>query len=253
MKLLAFDTSTDTLSIAVSRGSGLALRQWQTTGAGGAQASATLIGQVLELMQQAQLRLQELDAICFGCGPGSFTGLRTSCSVAQGLAFGAGVPVLPINSLLALAEEARFAALADVPSCHVTALLDARMDEMYAASFCWDGAHWTCTQDSALQRPQDLQCVGAVLAGNVFKVYGDRLATHHGGAAGARQIEALPSAGAMLRLAPAMLIAGLTVDAARALPHYIRDKVAQTTAERELDKARARTAAGAATPTAASS
>ncbi|OYU31996.1 MAG: tRNA (adenosine(37)-N6)-threonylcarbamoyltransferase complex dimerization subunit type 1 TsaB [Comamonadaceae bacterium PBBC2] len=247
MKLLAFDTSTDTLSIAVGRGSGLGLRQWQTTGVGGAQASATLIAQILSLMQQAQLQLQELDAICFGCGPGSFTGLRTACSVAQGLAYGAGVPVLPIHSLLALAEEARFAALADLPTCQVTALLDARMDEMYAARFSWDGAQWSTTQDSALQRPQDLQWSASVLAGNVFAVYGDRLGASHGGVAGVRQVVALPSAGAMLRLAPGMLAAGLAVDAAQALPHYIRDKVAQTTAERDLDKARARAAAAATT------
>ena len=243
MKLLAFDTSTDTLLIAVGHGVGPSRRQWQTVGAGGAQASATLITQVLELMQQAQLQLKDLDAICFGSGPGSFTGLRTACSVAQGLAYGAGVPVLPVNSLLALAEEARFAVLADLSTCHVTALLDARMDEMYAASFSWDGAQWTNTQASALQRPQDLHCTETVLAGNVFAVYGERLGASHGGVAGVRQIAALPSATAMLRLAPALLAAGLAVDAAQALPHYIRDKVAQTTAERDLDKARARAAA----------
>ena len=249
MNLLAFDTSTETLSIAVGRGKGASMRQWQTTGAGGAQASATLIAHVLDLMQQAQLQLKELDAICFGRGPGSFTGLRTACAVAQGLAYGAGVPVLPIDSLLALAEEARFTALADLPSCHVTALLDARMDEIYAASFQWDGARWTTTRDSALQSPQDLQCAGSVLAGNVFAVYGDRLGAGPGvsqaDVASARQIVALPSAGAMLRLAPSLLAAGLAVDAALALPHYIRDKVAQTTAERDLDKARARAAAAA--------
>ena len=247
MNLLAFDTSTDTLSIAVGRGSGATLQQWQTTSAGGAQASTTLIGQVLSLMQQADLEFKALDAICFGSGPGSFTGLRTACSVAQGLAYAAEVPVLPINSLLALAEEARFAAMTELPRCNVTALLDARMDEMYTASFCWDGARWTTTQDSTLQRPQDLRCDHSVLAGNVFAVYGDRLGASHGGVASARQVVALPGASAMLRLAPGLMAAGLAVEAAQALPHYIRDKVAQTTAERDLDKARAHAAAAGTT------
>ena len=243
MNLLAFDTSTDTMSIAVARTVDGRVQQWQHTGVGGAQASTGLIAAILALMQQADLKFDALDAICFGSGPGSFTGLRTACSVAQGLAYGAGVPVLPVNSLLALAEEARFAALADLSTCHVTALLDARMDEMYAASFSWDGAQWTNTQASALQRPQDLHCTETVFAGNVFAVYGERLGASHGGVAGVRQIAALPSATAMLRLAPALLAAGLAVDAAQALPHYIRDKVAQTTAERDLDKIRARAAA----------
>ena len=85
MKLLAFDTSTEIMSIAVAHDAQL----WQHTGAGGAQASSTLIPAIQALMAQAGLRLEQLDAIVFGRGPGSFTGLRTACSVAQGLAFGA--------------------------------------------------------------------------------------------------------------------------------------------------------------------
>src|SRR4051794_16897671 len=102
-KILAFDTSTETLSIALTDGR----QTWQHTGAGGAKASAALIPAVLALLAEAGLRLAELDAIAFGAGPGSFTGLRTACSVAQGLAFGADVPVLPVDTLLAVAEEAR--------------------------------------------------------------------------------------------------------------------------------------------------
>jgi tRNA threonylcarbamoyl adenosine modification protein YeaZ len=83
-----------------------------------------------------QLTLADLQAIVFGSGPGSFTGLRTACAVAQGLAFGADVPVLPFDTLLAVAEEARWAqvqagAIAPDTALTVLALLDARMDEMY--------------------------------------------------------------------------------------------------------------------------
>ena len=86
MNLLAFDTSTDTLSIAAARDGTV----WQHTGPGGAQASATLIPAVVQLLERAGLDFSSLDAIAFGRGPGSFTGLRTACAVAQGLALGSG-------------------------------------------------------------------------------------------------------------------------------------------------------------------
>ncbi|MGH8820077.1 MAG: tRNA (adenosine(37)-N6)-threonylcarbamoyltransferase complex dimerization subunit type 1 TsaB, partial [Rhodoferax sp.] len=129
MKLLAFDTSTEVMSIAVAHDAQL----WQHTSPGGAQASGMLIPAILALLAQAALALQELDAIVFGCGPGSFTGLRTACSVAQGLAFGASarrlpgagalseVKVLPIDTLLAVAEEVRH----QHGATRVRALLDA--------------------------------------------------------------------------------------------------------------------------------
>jgi len=236
MKLLAFDTSTDTLSIAVQRGTGAAAQCWQYQGVGGAQASAALIATVLDLLQQAQLKLGQLDAICFGSGPGSFTGLRTACAVAQGLAFGAQVPVLPVDSLLALAETARHAQLAAQAQGQVMALLDARMDEMYMARFAFAGGHWQRQSATCLLRPEALQLdaqAGLSLAGNVFEVYAGRLAWP----AGTLCLPALPSASAMLRLAPEMLEQGLAVTAAQALPTYIRDKVAQTTDERAAIKA----------------
>lgn len=253
MKLLAFDTSTDAMSIAVSRDDAGAAGLWQQQGAGGAQASAGLIAAVLALMQHSGLRLGELDAICFGCGPGAFTGLRTACAVAQGLAFGAGVPVLPVSSLLAVAEEARFNGLADAPSVQVTALLDARMDEIYAAHFVFANAQWSELQAAQLLRPEQvLLPPGApvrAVAGNVFAVYGPRLtglappaalAVPHGPAVlsdGTRCVSALPQATALLRLAPQLLAQGRAVPPAQALPTYVRDKVAQTTAERAAIKA----------------
>ena len=238
MKLLAFDTSTDAMSIAVSRDDGALAGLWQQQGAGGPKASAGLIAGVLALMQQSGLALSELDAICFGCGPGSFTGLRTACAVAQGLAFGANVPVLPVNSLLALAEEARHTALAQQQSGQVMALLDARMDEIYVAHYAFEGTHWTELQAAHLLRPEAVVLPASpglqAAAGNVFAVYGPRLASL---GAGVSCITALPQATALLRLAPQLLAQGRAVPAAEALPIYVRDKVAQTTAERAAIKA----------------
>ena len=129
-RLLAFDTSTEHLSVAVRHGE----RVFTHSGAGGAQASGTLIPLILQVLAEAGLQLAALDAIAFGRGPGSFTGLRTACSVAQGLAFGAGVPLLPVDTLLTVAEEARHA----FGARQVVAALDARMDQLYAARYDFD-------------------------------------------------------------------------------------------------------------------
>jgi tRNA threonylcarbamoyladenosine biosynthesis protein TsaB len=225
MNLLAFDTSTETMSIALAQGP----RLWEHTGTGGAQASSSLIPAINALMAQAQLAFGNLDAIAFGSGPGSFTGLRTACSVAQGLAFGAGVPVLPVDTLLAVAEEARHQHGVQ----RVMAALDARMDEIYAAAYVFDGSRWMQQEDFRLVRPEDLGATpDFTLAGNAVAAYGDRLSP-------SGHVHALPTATAMLRLAPALLAAGLGVPADQALPRYIRDKVAKTTDERAAEKAAA--------------
>jgi len=245
VNLLAFDTSTDALSLAITRGAGAQQKLWQHSGPGGAQASSSLINAIMDLLRQADLRLADLDAICFGSGPGSFTGLRTACSVAQGLAFGANVPVLPVPSLLALAQAARSDAASEAIQGSITALLDARMDEVYAASYAFDGALWTLLQAPCLVAPEDVvhwSCLSAppagapvwqAFAGNVAGVYGDRLRLTPEDL----YVAALPTATAMLRLAPALLAAGQAVPASLALPLYVRDKVAKTTLERELEKA----------------
>lgn len=227
MNLLALDTSTEWMSIAVQRGDGAATTLWQLTAPGGALTSTHLIPEIQRLMAQAQLRFDQLDAIAFGAGPGSFTGLRTACSVAQGLAFGAKLPVLPVDTLLAVAEEARVQLNATEGFC-VTALLDARMDEMYTASYIFQSEQWTLNKGYSLIKPENLAWNGSsVLAGNVFEAYGPRLP-----ASAVQRVQTLPTATAMLRLAPRLLAAGAAVTADQALPTYIRDKVAQTTLER---------------------
>ncbi len=228
-RLLAFDTSTETLSVAVCDG----LRVWSHAGPGGALASATLLPTILDLMAQAGLDLAALDAIAFGCGPGSFTGLRTACSVAQGLAYGTqarragGVPVLPVDTLLALAEQARHAHGAT----HIVATLDARMDQVYAGRYQHVQGRWQRDGDFELLAPEAVQVPsGWVLAGTAGAAYGARMG------AAAPGLAALPTAEAMLRVAPQLLADGMAVPAHEALPRYIRDKVAKTTAERMAEK-----------------
>ena len=222
MNLLAFDTSTEHLSVALSWSDGAAPRSLAHRGEGGRESSSTLIPAIQALVCEAGLTLAALDAIVFGCGPGSFTGLRTACAVAQGLAFGADRPVLAVETLLAVAEEARHAQGAT----RVLALLDARMDEVYGAAYLYDGRAWQRQGPITLGRPESVVLPpGYVLAGNAFAAYGDRLP------AGDR-LEAGPTATALLRVAPGLIGSGAAVPAHEALPLYVRDKVAQTTDER---------------------
>jgi len=239
LNLLALDTSTEWMSIAVQRADHS--QPWTHHAPGAALTSTQLIPQIQTLMAQAGLRFVALDAIVFGAGPGSFTGLRSACAVAQGLAFGAGLPLLPVDTLLAVAEDARLQSAASGPF-HVTAMLDARMDEMYAANYIFDSCQWTTSKRCGLIKPEDLDLFvepgragqRALLAGNVFTAYGTRLP-----ATTAQRITALPTAAALLRLAPALLAAGAARPAAQALPTYVRNKVAQTTLERVAAKSAA--------------
>ena len=261
-KVLALDTSTDRLSVALGdphAGAVLA----QHDGPGGAQASTHLIPTLQRLLAQVGWQLAELDAIAFGCGPGAFTGLRTACAVVQGLAVAArpdGIPVLPMPTLLLVAEQARQQALdAGTPlPPRVVAVLDARMDELYVAEWAYtptpDGRpHWQAVGTPWLTRPEQLQLADGwpaandqvppatatnvaplCLVGNALATYGPRLApAWHT----VPQREAWPTAQAALRLAPAWWAQGLAVPAAAAQPLYVRDKVAQTTAERAQAKA----------------
>ena len=213
------------MTIAVASGAQL----WRHCGRGGAAASSELIPAIQALLAQAQLGLRELDAIAFGRGPGSFTGLRTACSVAQGLAFGAGLPVLGIDTLMAVAEQAR-----EQQGCtQVLAVLDARMDQVYAGAYELAGGAWIRRGEFSLDQPEALSLrSGWTLAGNAFDRYGERLPP-------GPRVAALPDAAALLRLAPGLLADGRGLPADQALPLYIRDKVAQTTIERAALRAAA--------------
>ena len=240
--LLAFDTATEAMSIAVSHAGRVHVHE----APGGVLASAALIPAILALLARAGVSLQALDAIAFGRGPGAFTGLRTACSVAQGLAFGAGKPVLPIDTLLAVAEDARVRLEGDAcarldtgrQALRVWVAMDARMGEVYAAQYRFDGSGWQVLDAPMLTSPQALNQrwqadAPEVVAGTALGVFAAVLVT----GAALRVPDALPRASAMLPLAQALWHAGGAVDAALALPLYVRDKVAQTTAERDAARA----------------
>ena len=235
--LLAFDTSTEAMAVAV-RGPG------GDRGAllpGGARASAGLLPAIHALLAEAGLRLAELDAIAFGQGPGAFTGLRTSCAVAQGLGFGLDRPLLALDSLLLVAEDARLQAAPEAASFEVGVAMDARMDEVYAGRYRWAQERWQRITPPALYTLPVLAEAWAAspdwVAGSALAAFGMRLGLPADQRCVAQERD---RPAALLRLAQAMFDAGQGIAAADALPLYLRDKVALTTGEREaLKSARA--------------
>lgn len=234
MKLLAFDTSTERLAVGLVAG-GVARTRNE---AGGALASTALLPAVQALMAEAGLRFADLDAIAFGGGPGAFTGLRTACSVAQGLGLGAGRPLLALDSLLVVAEDA----CPDAPDgTEVGVAMDARMDEVYAGRYRRQGGRWQVRAAPALYTLPALAAAWAdmpppLVAGSALAAFGARLALP---AAAGRKAQEGDRAAALLRLAAQAFAAGEAVDAAAALPLYLRDKVALTTEERAAARAAA--------------
>ena len=248
--LLAFDTSTEALAVALQWAGG----RLAWNGEGGAQASVALLPTVQRLLDEAGITLGDLDAIAFGQGPGAFTGLRTACSVAQGLAFGVDKPVLPIDSLLIVAEDER--ACRGLPEAlDVAVAMDARMGELYAARYRWDGQAWQALQPPGLWDPQAwlaacAQAVAAVQPGAAVPAaqvteqaplglvwVGSGLPLLADVPVKAGRLTCANRAEALLRLADQAWHQGCAVPAEQALPVYLRDKVALTTAERQALKA----------------
>ena len=235
--MLAFDTSTERMAIGLQAPAGPSC----IDAAGGAAASAGLLPQIHALLARAGLTLADLDAIAFGRGPGAFTGLRTACAVAQGLGFGLVRPLLPIDSLLVVAEDARLQ-VAAATAIEVGVVMDARMGEVYAGRYRWDGGRWRVVQAPALFTLPALAAAWtvaeapALLAGSALDVFGPRLGLP---AAWPRVAAEFDRAAALLRLAVAAAADDEGVDAASALPLYLRDKVALTTREREAARAAA--------------
>ena len=228
MRVLAIDTSTEALSIALRTERGTIERGLEMA-RGHAEQILPLIDAVLG---EANVRLSELDGIAAGVGPGTFTGVRISVAVAQGLAYGAGLPVVPVTSLEALAFPA-IEAGADL----VIACLDARMGEVYWGCFARDPA-------------QALRALGSLQVTPAARVHLPSAGRYRGVGRGftaypelaaladldARSAAALPNAADMARLGALRLAAGQGLDPADLKPEYVRDKVALTEAERRAAK-----------------
>ncbi len=227
MNLLAIDTSTDFCSVAVSRGGRIFSRHEQA-----AQRQAEIILGVVEaVLAEARLALADIGGIAYGAGPGSFTGLRIACGVTQGLALARGIGVIGVGTLLALAEEA-----AEELSCErVIACLDAHMGEVYHAAYRKEASGWQEILAPGVYKPEAVPSVsgsGWIGCGSGFAVHGARLASRHETRLSAVRPELAPTARAALRLAAPRFAAGEAMDAAAAVPVYLRDKVALKTSER---------------------
>lgn len=235
---LALDTSTERMSLLLFDGD----RRWTHTGEGGAQASATLIAAVQALLRSAGLRWSSLQTVAYGRGPGAFTGLRTACAAAQGFAFAHGLPVLPLDTLEAVAEDACPEA---APGTELWVAMDARMGEVYAARYRRESPGWTPLDAPALYAVDALAArwhaaPPGIVAGSAVQPFADRLPF-----GGARTLPAAwPSPAALAPVARAAWARGDAVPAERAAPLYLRDKVALTTAERLAAKATAVTSEG---------
>ncbi len=224
MKLLAFDTSTEYLSLA------LMLQDKISTFdvLAGQSHSQLILPQIEILLSDAGVKLKDLQGIAFGAGPGSFTGVRIAAGVAQGLGFGAGLPVAGICTLQALAE----ASGAD----KVIACLDARMGEVYHAVYIKNAGGWQTVSEPGLYKPDAVPAIEGsdwVGTGSGWQTYGEVL--NHAYQEQVQEVmpELLPSASAILRLAQPLFASGQPLPAAAAMPIYIRNRVALKTAERE--------------------
>jgi len=234
MKLLAIECATERCSAALwLEGEVMHLHHDGTQ----QRNSESLLPMVSSLLKEADLRLPALDVIAFGAGPGAFTGLRVACGVAQGLAFGAGLPVLPVGTLEVLAEGMKRCLPPQAEPLRCLAVLDARMGEVYAAEFLEQDQDWVMLSGPELSRPESIHCDAVADPlfgiGNAFPLYHDqwveRLGTRLKWVESALQVpDAIPLARLAARRFP--ILGGLPPEEAH--PVYIRDKVALTSLER---------------------
>lgn len=230
MRMLALDASTEACSVALLTDEGTTGRFEEL----GRTHADRILAMVDEVLKEGDVPLRALDGIAAGVGPGSFTGVRIGVAVAQGLAFGAGVPVLPITTLEALA----FPLLGDGAQ-GVLACLDARMGEVYWGLFAESSSGGVAASaalkvgpPSSVQLPPSGRYRGV---GRGFSAY-PALASLPGLELEARDRRALPEAYAMAHLGRIRLNGGLGIDASDLQPEYVRDKVALTQEERDSAK-----------------
>ena len=227
LRILAIETSSELASAALLNGTEITLRRTD----GVTNHSAAILPMLQSLLTEAGIRLADCDAIAYGSGPGSFTGVRTACGVVQGLAFGAGLPVIPVVTLLAMAEACR----GNSGAVDVLTVLDARMGEVYWAQYHFDDASgaWQTRIEPTLSAPAliaPMVVAGLHLVGNGFIAYADKFVLPAELLSLAET--ALPCADAIVRLAVQAFAAGAVLNAEQAQPLYLRNKIALTIAER---------------------
>jgi tRNA threonylcarbamoyladenosine biosynthesis protein TsaB len=223
MNLLAIETATERLSLAVS----VAGVVHERTLDAGQRHAEIVLGEIDALLARAGLRIGDLDGIAYGAGPGSFTGLRIACGVAQGLAAARAAPVIGVGTLAAIAETSS--------APRVVACLDARMGEVYHAAYEKQHGRLHEVIPPGLHRPDVVplpEGEGWTGCGAGFAAYREALALRHGSRLAAVRPEVFASAAAVARLAAPRFAAGEGLAAARALPIYLRDRVALKTGER---------------------
>jgi len=223
LKILAIDTSGDFCTVALNCNGKIEARQSRP----GERHSMVVLPMVHALLGSAGSGIADLDAIAFGEGPGSFTGLRIACGVTQGLALAAGLPVIGVSTLLAMAEA--------VDALRVVACLDARMQEIYLAAYERRAGIWREVIAPGLYppaAPPPLPGAGWHGCGSGFSVYGGGLAACYADQLSDVDPAIFPHARDMARIAQARFERGEAVDAAFAAPIYLRDKVALKTSER---------------------
>lgn len=223
MNILAFDTSNEYCSLAILLKDG----QLERDVLAGQGHSELILSMIEALLGEAGIALRDLDAIAFGSGPGSFTGLRIACGVAQGLAFGAGLPVIGVGTLHALA--------ANVNADRIVACLDARMGEIYHAAFERVDGTLQCVHEPGLYRPDEaprLHGGNWIGCGSGFEAHGAALAGRYAGNLAGITAGLRPMAREMAKLAALELESGRGQDAAQAIPLYVRNKVALKESER---------------------
>ena len=228
MKILALDTSTEYCSVALWQDGAVNERSELV----GQKHSEMLMAMLDALLKESDVRINQLDAIAFGKGPGSFTGVRIACGVAQGLALGADLSVVGVCTLEALAQA----------SGHdkVIAALDARMGEIYLAAYEKNMGDWEAVSEPCLCEAKDSPKVSGEEwfgAGSGYALQEAALQLHYGQQLSGVDAQAVPQASAIAQIAAIEFTKGNVVDAALALPLYLRNKVALKTSEREAVRA----------------
>ena len=223
MKILALETSTEYCSVALWQDSVVTQKIEKV----GQKHSEILMAMLDSVLKDAGIKLAQLDGIAYGMGPGSFTGVRIACGVTQGLALGANLPVIGICTLHAVAQASG--------KEKVIAALDARMAEVYFAVYEKCAGDWRTVCAPCLCLPQNTPAVAGMGwhgAGSGFAAHGEVLLQSYAGQISNVDMAGVPQASAIAQLAAPLFAAGLGVDAAQAMPLYLRDKVALKTSER---------------------